>query len=98
MFPHPEDTEETIEEQKRLMKELGEMGVEFLLSLTTPFPGTYYYEHADELGIKVLTDSWDEYDAKHLIITTRNLSEDKLKQLLEELVKDLGMQKAFSAS
>ena len=65
---------------------------------TTPYPGTYYYDHANELGIKILTDSWGEYDAKHLIIATRHLSEDKLKNLLEELVKNLGMQKAFSAS
>ena len=54
------------------------------LALTTPFPGTYYYEHADELGIKILTDRWDEFDAKHLVIETKHLSEEELKALLEE--------------
>ena len=91
MFPHPEDTEETIREQKQLMKELRKMGVTETLSATTPFPGTYYYEHADELGIKILADSWDEYDCKHLIITTKYLSEKKLNSLIKELALDVGL-------
>ena len=91
MYPHPEDTQETIREQIQLMKELGDMGVELLMSFTTPFPGTYYYEHADELGIKTMADSWDEYDAKHLMIATKYLSKEKLEHLLEELVNDAGM-------
>ncbi len=91
MFPHPEDTEETVREQIRLMKELRKMGVTETLSATTPFPGTYYYEHADELGIKILADSWDEYDCKHLIITTKHLSKEKLNSLIEELVQYVGL-------
>ncbi|MDD4876724.1 MAG: radical SAM protein [Dehalococcoidales bacterium] len=93
MFPNPEDTEETIREQKQLMKELIDMKVTLvLLAFTTPFPGTYYYEHADELGIKILADNWSEYDGKHLVITTKNLSEEKLRSLLKELINDVGMQ------
>lgn len=91
MFPHPEDTEETIREQKQLMKELAEMGAGESLAATTPYPGTYYYEHADELGIKILAKSWDEYDAKHLVITTKYLSKEKLESLLEELVQGVGL-------
>ncbi len=91
MFPHPEDTEETIGEQKELMKELMEMGSLLTMTSTTPLPGTYYYEHADELGIKILADSWDEYDGKHLMITTKYLSKEKLKYLLEELIQDVGL-------
>ncbi len=94
MFPHPEDTEETIREQKQLMKELRKMGVTETLSATTPFPGTYYYEHADELGIKILASNWDEYDCKHLIITTKYLSEEKIKSLLADLLQDVGLVKA----
>ena len=101
MFPHPEDTEETIHEQKQLMKELIGMGVTISLSFTTPFPGTYYYEHADELGIKILANSWDEYNGKQLSMTTKYLSEERLKCLFEELNQDvarhtwLAMQKMF---
>ena len=91
MFPHPEDTQETIREQIQLMKELGDMEATLLMSFTTPFPGTYYCEHADELGIKTMADNWDEYDAKHLMIATKHLSKEKLEHLLEELVNDVGM-------
>jgi len=92
MFPHPEDTEETIRELKTFMIELGKMGVEELLSFTSPFPGTYYYKYANELGIKLLANSWDEYDAKHLIISTKFLSIYKLECLLSELVRDVGLE------
>lgn len=96
MFPHPEDTEDTIREQKRFMKELAGMGVAETLAMTTPFPGTYYHQHADELGIKILANSWDEYDCKHLVIATKHLPEAKLQALLQELVSYVGMQKAVN--
>jgi radical SAM superfamily enzyme YgiQ (UPF0313 family) len=92
MFPHPDDTEETIHEQKSFMAELAKMGATINLAATTPFPGTYYYDHADELGIKILAKGWDEYDCKHLVITTKNLSEERLHELLQELVQDVGLQ------
>jgi radical SAM superfamily enzyme YgiQ (UPF0313 family) len=91
MFPHPDDTEQTIRAQIQLMKELLSMGSYVTLALTTPFPGTYYYEHTNELGIKILANNWDEYDCKHLIITTKNLSEDKLNHLWQEMVNEVGM-------
>ena len=91
MFPHPDDTEQTIREQKHFMKELINMGALETLSMTTPYPGTYYYAHADELGIKILARNWDEYDAKNLTITTRHLSEERLRFLLAELVQDVGL-------
>lgn len=95
MFPHPEDTAETIREQKQLMKGLMDMGATLvLLAFTTPFPGTYYYQHADELGINILAKDWSEYDAKHLVITTKHLPEEKLESLLEELVNDVGMRQS----
>ena len=91
MFPHPEDTEETVREQIRLMQELKRMGVTESMTSTTPFPGTYYYDHADELGIKILTDSWDEFHGRHLTITTKHLSKENLESLLDEIAHDVGM-------
>jgi radical SAM superfamily enzyme YgiQ (UPF0313 family) len=102
MFPHPLDTVETVREQKQLMKELLEMGAAEILSFTTPFPGTYLFRNAepddadddpdaDELGIRIMANNWDEYDAKHLIITTKYLSEEKLNSLFQEIVQDVGL-------
>ena len=92
MFPHPEDTVETILEQKKLMKELLDMGVVETLASTTPYPGTYYYENAKALGIKILANNWDEFDARHLVISTKHLSEERLKYLLEEMIDELELE------
>jgi len=91
MFPHPDDTEETLHKQKLFMKELSDMGATININATVPYPGTYYYEHADELGIKFLADSWDEYEDRRLMIATKHLSEAKLESLIKGLVEDLGM-------
>lgn len=91
MLPHPDDTEATIYEQARFMKELSAMGAKLSMAFTIPFPGTYYYEHAEELGIKILSDDWADFDARHLNITTRNLSEDRLRALADELVEKVGL-------
>jgi len=91
MFPHPEDTEGTIREQITLMKELREKGAIESLSFTTPVPGSYYFDHADDLGIKILAKNWDEFDAKHILIATKNLDINKLDLLFKELVSDVGL-------
>jgi anaerobic magnesium-protoporphyrin IX monomethyl ester cyclase len=91
MFPHPDDTAETIRLQIAFMKELAGMGAKLSVAFTTPYPGTRYYEHADELGIKILAKSWDEFDAKHLIIETRNLSARELNELIREMVEEVGL-------
>ncbi len=85
MLPHPEDTEQTVREQKQFMKELTEMGANTYLSLTVPYPGTHLYENAGRLGIKILSKNLDKYDGKNLIIATKNLSKERLQSLYEEL-------------
>ena len=97
MFPHPEDTEETIREQIALMRDLKEMGAVITLAMTTPLPGTQLYENANELGINILARNWEEYDGKHLVITTKNLSEERLNKLLQEMVNGVGMRKGTAA-
>ncbi|OKY78842.1 MAG: Radical SAM superfamily enzyme [Candidatus Methanohalarchaeum thermophilum] len=91
MFPHPYDNEETIRETKDYMKKLSEKGAKILLSCTSPFPGTKYRKKAEELGINILTDDWSKYDAKHLVMETRNLSKSKLENLLSEISNYVGL-------
>lgn len=91
MFPHPEDTEETIREQMRFMKELADREVQVSLSFTTPLPGTDYYERAEELGINILVDKWDEFDMSHIQISNRHLSREKLAELEQEIYQYVGL-------
>ncbi len=91
MFPHPEDTKESIREQIGFMRELHEMGASETLSLTTPLPGTELCNNAEKLGVKVLSRNWDEYDCKHLIIATKYLSNELLMDMYQEMTQELGM-------
>jgi anaerobic magnesium-protoporphyrin IX monomethyl ester cyclase len=91
MFPHPQDTEQTVREQMRFMKLLVDMGAQVSLSYTSLLPGTYYYEHMDELGINLLTKSWDEHDMNHITFTTRSLSQEQLMALADEIFRYVGL-------
>jgi radical SAM superfamily enzyme YgiQ (UPF0313 family) len=96
MIPFPEDTKETLYETKEFMKKVYEVGGRILLSYTVPFPGTYFYEHSKELGIKILTDDWSEFDAKHNIIETAHLSKDEIEELVHAIVEELGLKSSLN--
>ncbi|MBU4556327.1 MAG: B12-binding domain-containing radical SAM protein, partial [Actinobacteria bacterium] len=50
MIPFPDDTEETLAQTEAFMRQIREAGGKLLISYTTPFPGTMFYERAEELG------------------------------------------------
>lgn len=91
MFPHPEDDYDTISEQIRFMKELATMGASQVLAITTPLPGTYLYNYSKQLGVKILSDDWDDYDCWHLVISTKNLSWSELNDLHKHMVREVGL-------
>ncbi|MGM0372669.1 MAG: B12-binding domain-containing radical SAM protein [Halobacteriota archaeon] len=91
MFPHPSDTERTIRAQIEFMKELHELGADLSLAYTTPYPGTGYRELAKNGEITVEADGWGDYDAKHLMISTRTLSIEELRPLRDELLRETGL-------
>ena len=91
MVPFPDDTEETLRETFAFMDVLKNEGAEILMSYTTPYPGTAFYEKADELGITILTEEWGEYDAKHLVMETRNLSAARIEEIVAEEVARRGL-------
>jgi anaerobic magnesium-protoporphyrin IX monomethyl ester cyclase len=86
MVPHPEDTLETIAETKRLMLELKSQGVFVFVSPTTPFPGTYLWDHATELGVRVVSNDLEDYDLATPIMATRHLRIDQVSSVYEDLV------------
>ena len=92
MIPFPEDTQETIRETKEFIKQVHRAGSKILLSYTTPYPGTHFYEHAEELGIRILATQWDEFDAKHNVMETKYLSAAEIDRLVAEIVQDIGLQ------
>lgn len=93
MVPFPQDTKETIRETKEFIKKLYDHGSQIYLSYTSPYPGTYFYQNREELGIRLLTDQWDQFDAKHNIIETQNLSAEDIEELVNEIVRYTGLKK-----
>lgn len=92
MIPFPEDTPETIRETKGFIKQVHRAGSKILLSYTIPYPGTHFYEHAEELGITILATQWDEFDAKHNVMETKYLSAGEIDKLVTEIVEETGLQ------
>jgi len=91
MVPFPEDTEETLAETLAFMKQLKEAGGQLSMSYTTPYPGTMFFEKADELGLVILSEDWDLYDAKHLVMETKHLSAQRIEEIAESMATELGM-------
>lgn len=91
MIPFPDDTEETLAQTAAFMAEIRAAGGMLLVSYTTPFPGTMFYERAKELGLEILTDDWSLYDCKHVVMETKNLSKDRIEELANHIARDLGL-------
>lgn len=91
MAPFPGDTEETLRETFVFMQTLRELGSQLSMSYTTPYPGTVFYEQAEELGVRILTRDWGEYDAKHLVMETANLTVEEIEAIVREAASAIGM-------
>jgi radical SAM superfamily enzyme YgiQ (UPF0313 family) len=97
MVPFPDDTAETLAESLAFMREVHEAGARIYLSYTCPYPGTMFYEKADELGLTILSEDWGEFDAKHVVIATRSLSAEEITAAAEGMAADLGMKRSEMA-
>ena len=93
MIPFPDDTAVTLAETRAFMREMQDAGGRLLISYTTPFPGTRFYDDADELGLRILTEDWSEYDCKHVVMATKRFSAERIERLATELAESLGMAK-----
>ena len=82
MVGHPQDTEETVKETMEFAEHLLTIGAtRIMLSLLTPYPGTLIYQQLDELGIRILTRDWEQYIFSRVVIETKNLSKERLREL-----------------
>ncbi len=75
------------------MEQIREAGGRLLISYTTPFPGTMFYERAEELGLTILTRDWSLYDCKHMVMETKNFSAERIEALAEDIARGLGLSK-----
>jgi radical SAM superfamily enzyme YgiQ (UPF0313 family) len=96
MVPFPEDTRETLAESFAFMREVRDAGSRIFLSYTCPYPGTVFYEKAHELGLRILSDDWGQYDAKHVVMETSHLSAKEIESIVSDMAEDLGLLRSVS--
>ena len=94
MVPFPDDTLETLHETFAFMRELQDAGAELRMSYTAPFPGTLFHANAEELGLRILTDDWEQFDAKHIVMETRCLDAATIERVVEREMGRLGLGKS----
>lgn len=83
IFGHYCDTPKTMEETLQMMTSLRDKyGPMFSIahSLNTPFPGTYQYEHKEELGIEMLSHQFSDLSMTGPAMRTANFDEEDLKR------------------
>ncbi|WP_303862542.1 radical SAM protein [Alkalibaculum bacchi] len=83
MLGHYSDTEETMQQTMDLVEEMVDVNpnVEYGISINTPFPGTYQYEHAEELGIEIMDQNYSHYNLVTPVIRTKNFNEELLHEM-----------------
>lgn len=81
---NPEDTEETITKTADFAIKLKRLSNDFStckFGMLTPLPGTPIYKNRDKLGLKLISDNWDQYTFHDPIVETKYLSIKELRNI-----------------
>ncbi|MFQ5800687.1 MAG: B12-binding domain-containing radical SAM protein [Candidatus Hydrothermarchaeales archaeon] len=89
MIGHPTETKKDFEMTLRLAKKVIALGGESTFAIQTPYPGTYLYNNAEKLGIKILTRDWREYHHLNPVVETENFSADDLREMLFDALLEI---------
>lgn len=82
----PGETRETLKATARFARSLG---CQYGFHVLSPFPGTRIWEEREALGIKIITERWDHYDANRVVTITGDLRPSDVEHLLEEYDKGI---------
>jgi len=83
MFGDWEDTEGTLEEIYRLVIRIGEF---LVLTITTPLPGTHYFDQALKAG-RIEEQDFARYDFMHAIMRNQRYTRDEIQALQKKYLK-----------
>ena len=76
---NPDDTRTTTEESIAFAEELSSIGAYIVYSISTPYPGTYMFNHADELGLEIFDKNWDHYTTYTSVMNTKHLTTQEIQ-------------------
>ncbi len=79
---HSSDTEESANETIDFGVKLAGLGATRLaISILTPYPGTEEFIEMKRTGIRLITDDWEQFIFSRVVLETKNLTKDKLREL-----------------
>lgn len=81
MWGHRDDTEETLLETYRLVKDYADI---FALQIFTPVPGTPYYEYYLDNGL-IKDDDWDHWDMFTPVVETKTVPHKEMLRTAEKI-------------
>ncbi len=82
----PGETEETVMNTLRFAQKLN---MDFGIHILSPFPGTEIREKAEEYGLTILTDDWDQYDANRSVCSTEGILPERVDEIVHGFYKSL---------
>ncbi|WP_066500537.1 B12-binding domain-containing radical SAM protein [Abyssisolibacter fermentans] len=78
----PGDTVQTLEETFEYMRKFkASKRVHLSVSVLTPYPGTYVYNHAEDIGVNILTKDWKRYNGMDVVCETNELSAKIIREI-----------------
>ena len=86
MLGHYPDTEETMRKTLDFIRKMLKLNgnINYSVSINTPFPGTWQYEHAEEIGLEITDHDYSHYDLITPVIRTEHFDESMLRRLYRE--------------
>lgn len=86
----PEDTMETIKQTIDFAEMLEkEYGAAVIMACTVPYPGTYYFNHAKDLGVFISTRNYNLYSTSNAIMDTPHLTRWQIRNVYYEAIIQL---------
>ncbi len=81
MVGHPGETEETLAETEGVVDQLRGWGASVYVSVSTPLPGTYLFDNAEALGVRILHRQWELYNGGMGVADTPHFTAAQLTSL-----------------
>lgn len=81
MVGHPDDDEQSIEETIALALQLRRLGLDTVLSIMQPYPGSLIHAHPERYGVLIENDDYADYLYPKANMSTRCLSRAAISSL-----------------
>ena len=84
---------DTIEIMGKLIDDVEQLKKKYnvapFFGVNTPYPGTYQYEHSQEIGLNIHSHRWEDLNMAEPIISTENFTTEQLRSIYFEAVERL---------